>query len=311
MIVRRALSSGGAIAVAVVLLALTACTHVEKEDTGATLDVMPRGAAMVRFAVIGDYGLAGPAAAAVADLVKSWKPDFIITTGDNNYPAGAAETIDQNIGQYYGDYIAPYKGVFGAGAATNRFFPSLGNHDLHTADGAPYFAYFTLPGNGRYYDFNAGPIHFFALDSDFYEPDGTSSTSRQGRWVQKRLGDSHACWHIVYFHHPPYASSGKETLRMRWPFTRWGVDVVLAGHQHTYERLSNEGVTYIVVGLSGAEIDPLEAPSPFSQTRFNADHGALFGIAEGGRLTFEFRTSAGVLIDTDQLKKSCDRTTSP
>src|SRR5262245_17274080 len=58
-----------------------------------------------RFAVIGDYGSAGPVEADVAALVKSWNPDFIVTVGDNNYTSGSAATIDANIGQYYHDYI--------------------------------------------------------------------------------------------------------------------------------------------------------------------------------------------------------------
>ncbi len=83
----------------------------------------------VRFAVIGDFGQAGQPEQDVANLVKSWDPDLIITVGDNNYPVGAATTIDQNIGQYYHDFIYPYMGAYGAGATANRFFPSLGNHD--------------------------------------------------------------------------------------------------------------------------------------------------------------------------------------
>ena len=62
----------------------------------------------LRFAVIGDFGLAGQPEAEVAALVKSWEPEFIITTGDNNYPDGAVETIDENIGQYYHAFIYPY-----------------------------------------------------------------------------------------------------------------------------------------------------------------------------------------------------------
>ena len=70
-------------------------------------------AASVRLAVIGDYGSGNSAAADVAGLVKSWSPDFVVTTGDNNYPDGAAETIDRNIGQFYSDFIFPYRGAYG------------------------------------------------------------------------------------------------------------------------------------------------------------------------------------------------------
>src|SRR6185369_14391450 len=57
--------------------------------------------ATVRFAVVGDYGEDNSDEAAVAKLIASWNPDFVITTGDNNYPSGAASTIDTNIGKYF------------------------------------------------------------------------------------------------------------------------------------------------------------------------------------------------------------------
>jgi len=93
---------------------------------------------LTRFAVIGDYGLSKNPERDVANLVKSWDPDFIITVGDNNYPDGAFETIDENIGQYYQEYIYPYTGEFGDGSEVNRFFPTLGNHDWTTDGGQPY-----------------------------------------------------------------------------------------------------------------------------------------------------------------------------
>src|ERR671938_1746499 len=120
--------------------------------------------AAITFAVIGDYGSNDSNEAAVARLVKSWNPNFIVTVGDNNYPDGEAPTIDANIGKYYHDYIYPYSGAYGAGSATNRFWPSVGNRDWENLTGArlsPYLNYFVLPGNERYYDFVQGPVHFF------------------------------------------------------------------------------------------------------------------------------------------------------
>ena len=83
----------------------------------------------VRFAVIGDYGWDGPDLADVADLIKSCNPDFITSLGDNNYDLGKAETIDDNIGKYFHEYIGNYSGGYGVGAISNKFFPSPGNHD--------------------------------------------------------------------------------------------------------------------------------------------------------------------------------------
>src|SRR5690606_27200354 len=73
----------------------------------------------VAFAVLGDYGSAGAAAAAVAELVHGWNPDIVITLGDNNYPNGRRATIDANVGQYYHRYISPYVGKYGPGASEN------------------------------------------------------------------------------------------------------------------------------------------------------------------------------------------------
>src|SRR5438445_4102160 len=101
----------------------------------------PAVAGTVHFAVIGDYGLAGPNERAVATLVKSWKPDFIVTVGGNNYPAGSEGTIDQNVGQYYGDYICPYASynpTYPPGATTNMFSPVLGDQDWEALSATAY-----------------------------------------------------------------------------------------------------------------------------------------------------------------------------
>jgi tartrate-resistant acid phosphatase type 5 len=207
----------------------------------------------IRFAVIGDYGNGSQNEANVAALIKSWNPDFIITTGDNNYPDGDDSTIDENIGQFFNEFIAPYKGSYGAGAQENRFFPSLGNHDWYANNAQPYLDYFTLLGNERYYDFTWGPVRFFAVDSDSNEPDGAHSSSVQAAWLQTRLVASNSPWNIVYFHHSPFSSSFHgPSKRMQWPFAQWGADVVISGHDHTYERISRDGIWYLVNGLGGA-----------------------------------------------------------
>src|SRR5262245_8735283 len=204
----------------------------------------------LRFAVIGDYGSGTSSERDVANLVSSWTPDLIITVGDNNYPDGAASTIDANIGQFYHSFIYPYTGSYGAGANVNRFFPSLGNHDWIASGAAPYLDYFSLPNNERYYDFVRGTVHFFAIDSDTHEPSGTSSTSTQGNWLRTRLASSTAKWKIVYFHHAAYSSGehGSSTW-MQWPFQQWGATAVLSGHDHAYERVLINGFPYFVNGL--------------------------------------------------------------
>ena len=257
------------------------------------------------FAVIGDFGLGGQAEADVASLVHSWKPDFIITVGDDNYPSGAADTIDAHIGQYYHDYISPYTGSYGAGADLNRFFPTLGNHDWYTTGAKPYLDYFNLPGNERYYDFIWGPVHFFALDSDENEPDGVNEASVQAKWLQQALSASTSRWNVVYFHHAPYSSgvTHGSTTWMRWPFAAWGANVVLSGHEHTYERLSVDGIPYFVNGLGGGAIYPFGNSLPESQKRYDANYGAMLVDASQAEMSFKFYNRTGTLIDSYQLTK--------
>ena len=261
-------------------------------------------ASNIRFAVIGDYGHSGQAESDVANQVKSRQPDFIVTTGDNNYYHGSWLTINQNIGQYYHDFIGSYHGFYGSGSTENRFFPALGNHDWMRifcfqdhCQGA-YLAYFSLPGNERYYDFVQGPVHFFVLDSNLKEPDGTTPDSVQGQWLKKQLQASTSAWNVVIAHHPPYSSGTHGSSEyMRWPFKEWGADVVTSGHDHTYERLFVNGLPYLVNGAGGETLYDFQKPLPESLVRYNDDYGALFVEANVETMTFKFITRTGEVVD--------------
>jgi hypothetical protein len=258
----------------------------------------------IRFAVIGDYGLAGQPAEAVATLVHNWQPDFIITTGDNNYPSGQAETIDENIGQYYAGYIYPYTGNYGPGAeGENRFFPSLGNHDWDAPGIQPYLDYFVLPGNERYYNFTWGPVHFFAVNSDSREPDGVSQSSVQAAWLEQGLAASELPWKIVYGHLSPYSSATHGGIAwMNWPFAEWGAAALIAGHDHVYERIVLEGeFPYLINGLGGGPRYAFAALVPGSVVRYRDNHGAMLVTADWQQITFQFFTIEEELVDTYTL----------
>jgi tartrate-resistant acid phosphatase type 5 len=284
---------------------------VSIENDGNQIDsVINPAQSSIRFAVIGDFGQAGPDEADVANLVKSWEPDFIVTTGDNNYPNGSSATIDKNIGQYYHAFMGTYTGNFGSGAIQNRFFPTLGNHDWRSLKcranscTGPYLDYFSLPGNERYYDFVWGPIHFFMLDSDGKEPDGTGSDSQQARWLQAQLRTSESPWNLVFLHHSPFSSSvghGSDP-KLQWPYQEWGANAVISGHDHNYERLFVSGLTYFVNGLGGKSIYNFGTPLPGSQVRFNQDFGAMLIQADLNKIVFRFITRNGEIIDSYSLE---------
>jgi hypothetical protein len=259
----------------------------------------------LRFAVIGDFGDAGQAEAEVAALVGGWDVDLVITTGDNNYPDGQASTIDLNIGQYYSDYIYPYKGGYGSGGTENRFFPTLGNHDWRDETLQPYYDYFTLPGNERYYDFESGPVHFFILDSDEHEPDGISQDSIQADWFEQTIAASRAPWNLVFLHRPPFGSSSNygSNEEIQWPFSEWGADAVFSGHAHLYERLVFEGIPYFVNGLGGRwktvlAIHRFGDVSEHSLVRYNRDYGAQLVTVDQTCINFTFYSRSGDLVDS-------------
>lgn len=274
-------------------------------------------AAGFRFAVIGDYGSNTAGEGQVAALIDGWNPDFVITTGDNNYPSGAADTIDKNIGKYYSQYIGNYQGQYGNGSPTNRVWPSLGNHDWQGIQcnqgncSGPYMNYFTLPGNERYYEVDMGLMHLFVLNSNTTEPAGRTVGSAQANWLQSRLAASDACFDVVVFHHPPYSTgSHGSDVKMRWPFAAWGAEVVMNGHEHSYERIDAAGMPYFVNGLGGKSKYPFGnvnslPPGVTSKARYNAKFGAMLVTVSQTGLTSQFINTSGTVIDTYTLSKTC------
>lgn len=264
--------------------------------------------ARIRFGVIGDYGQAGEPLRDVAHQIKSWNPDFIVTTGDNNYQLGGADTIDPNIGQYFSDYIYPYYGAYPRAASeteVNRFFPVLGNHDYDSPTGAkPYLDYFTLSNNERFYDFVRGPVHFFVLDSNNQNGLGINSTSRQANWIRSRIAISTAPFKIALMHHSPYSSGAHGSYPvMQWPYRELGLDAVLSGHDHTYERLSIGGLPFFVNGLGGESKYSFGATVPGSQFRYHGEYGAMLVEADEYEMMFKFINRFGTLIDSHRVTR--------
>ncbi len=252
----------------------------------------------IAFAVIGDFGLAGKPEKAVADMVKSWNPDFIITTGDNNYYEGKYSKIKKNITQYYGDYVYNYDAPpkyqcngIAFNEKINRFFPSPGNHDANNKNGlAPYLNYFTLPGKENYYKFIWGPITFYSLDSE------TGDLEKQKSWLFNELKNSKTPFNIVYFHHAPWTTGGHSNAeKMQWDFYHHNVDIVFSGHDHIYahiEKYDEKGMYYIISGLGGGRIyecNQDKLPSDmFNVLCYNENYGAVKATATNHKLEIKF-----------------------
>lgn len=274
----------------------------------------------ITFAVIGDYGENTKEEGQVADMVKTWNVDFIITTGDNNYTWGSRRTIKNNIGKYYGDFIynpdAPAdlqcKGK-AAQEKVNRFFPSPGNHDNYSKGLKPYLEYFNLPGDKMNYNFNWGPVAFFSLNTG---RSGHISCcgAPEAKWLQSELAKSTAPFRFVYFHHPPYSPGEHGSdASMQWPFGNWGIDAVLCGHEHFYARITDktaEKPIYFICGSSGNShlYGCNEHPLDSERFKVSCDHvhyGAMKVKATAHLVVFEYyiATEPDRPIDTYIIRK--------
>lgn len=250
-----------------------------------------------KFAVVGDQRGATVATQQVSVLIDSFNPEFIVTSGDN-YDLNQG-TLDSQVGQFFHNYIYPYTGAYGSGDTVNRFFPALGNHDLYLTGFTEYLNYFTLPGNERYYDFVKGNVHFFILNSNPEEVDGSDSSSVQAQWIKAGLLASVSQWKLVFIHHSPYSSSSHgNNVWMNWPYQAWGATAVIAGHDHVYERIMKNNFPYFVNGAGGAGLYPFNNPVPGSTVRYNLKNGAQLIDASTDSISFKFYSVDSELIDT-------------
>lgn len=256
------------------------------------------GRPVTNVAIIGDYGTASVNTSAVATMVKSFDPEAILTLGDNSYPEFRLDNVQANIADHYCDYIynpgAPENLRCDGNAAAerqNRFFPTTGNHDYGgRGDLDDYLAYFDLPGNERYYSVRVGTAEFFFVDSH-----APLTYPEQQAWLAEATAASGAIFKIAVLHHSPYSVGNHgDNPRVQWDFAAYGIQVVLTGHDHDYQRFEVDDVTYIVNGVGGAPIrndcghQSSRAGSPiFCQ---GAEYGALLASASDEEFRLEFRT---------------------
>ena len=273
---------------------------------GGARVTVPTSGAMTSLAVIGDFGTADAAETAVASLVAGWSPAAVLSVGDDYYASAGGSGLDRYDRTVGGSYCAFLRGAYpgrecptGGTADMNRFWSAAGNHEYTDGGIANYTGYFPPPGDQPYYSVTIGSVEVFVLDSDAALRTPSLMAAEQA-WLRTAATASTAAWQVVLFHHPPYSSGlthGSSTA-MRWPFATWGIDLVVSGHEHDYERVAVEGITYVVDGLGGAGIYRFGRPIAGSQVRYNADHGALRLDATAIELGGTFMSVDGVIQDT-------------
>lgn len=212
-------------------------------DEPATTSAYPKSIdpPAARLAVAGDVGTGGHAehatAASMDNLEASGEFDALLLLGDNVYPDGSPELANSNV-------LDPFAAVLDG---PTELVAALGNHDVLTGDGQPLIQALGLPG--RWYERRYGPVRVLVVDSTRAgDPD-------QLAWLRGRLDErTDAPWTVVMQHHPPFSAgyhgSDAESLRYLVPlYEEAGVDLVLTGHDHDYQRSKPQnGVTYVVSG---------------------------------------------------------------
>ncbi|HLL52281.1 MAG TPA: metallophosphoesterase [Myxococcaceae bacterium] len=277
-----------------------------------------RGTRKVRFAAMGDFGMGNEAQAQVLASIVQNKPELLLGLGDIAYDAGSEQELQDHL-------FTPMAPLM----AEVPLFAALGNHEYGTDQGQPTLDGLHQPSNNpqrteRYYSFDWGHVHFVALDSTCAV--GAATRDRCDRdamlaWAKADLEQSRAPWKIVFFHHPLWSSgSHGSTLKMRAKyapiFEATGVDLVLTGHDHDYERTkpmrgdgeasgTERGITYLVIGSGGARHRTFSGTKPnWSVYRDDLNHGYLDVTVAGGTLEARMVTPAGAVLDSFSLRKT-------
>jgi len=208
----------------------------------------------VRGLILGDPGYAtGGAQARVRDAAQQWlqqhaRPgradlDLLLITGDLAYQSGSNPQFQENFFQPYAAWLRNVPA-----------WPTYGNHDARRW---AFYTIFSLPtraesggvasGSEHYYSLDVGPVHVVVLDS---EDTDLRKSGRMYRWLEQDLQATQQPWLIAMFHHPPYTKGSHDSDRWRDSWGRMvdmrqtflplleqqGVDLVLSGHSHLYER---------------------------------------------------------------------------
>lgn len=250
----------------------------------------PQGAILVGAGDIANC--AGDQDEQTATLVDAI-PGTVFTAGDNAYESGTLQQFQDCYDQSWGRF----KG---------RTRPAPGNHDYETDDASGYYAYFGAaagpPGKG-YYSYDLGGWHIVALNSSIK----TDAASEQAAWLRADLAAHPAACTLAYWHYPLFSSGhhgDNAKVRPLWDILyRYGADVVINGHDHSYERFDPQrpdghadwtgGIREFVVGTGGAELLPMHRPKPNSLVRNSTTAGVLKLTLRPGTYSWEFIPVAG------------------
>jgi hypothetical protein len=247
--------------------------------------------------------------------------DAVLPLGDEQYECGQLSAFNQVYDASWG----PFKGISNPVVGDNEY---AGN-GCSTPGAEGYFTYFgdraspQQPGctvNCRgYYSYNLGSWHLIALNSECTQPGvgGCSATSPQVQWLKNDLANDSSTCDLAYFHRPYFRDTGGTVAKVRQLFKALynaGVDVLLVGHQHLYERFApqdpngnavNNGVREFIVGTGGKSQSALAStPPPNAEARQRGTYGVLKLTLHATSYDFQFVPEAGKTY-TDSGSRAC------
>lgn len=256
----------------------------------------------------GDIAVCGSnkdeATANLLDQIVASNPGaMVFTTGDNVYPSGT-----------YNQFLDCYEPSWGRHKAWTR--PSPGNHDYRTDNAAGYFAYFGAnagPANRGYYSYDLGSWHIVSLNSNIH----AGPAPAQLQWLRDDLAANQSECTLAYWHHPPFSSGPHSndpySQTLFEALYQAGADVVVNGHDHSYERFAPQnpsggadplGIPVFVVGTGGAGLRPFDDIKPNSVARNDTAHGVLKFTLKADSYSWEFVPIAGETF-SDSGSASC------
>jgi hypothetical protein len=250
---------------------------------------LPLKEGSVKFAVIGDTGSGTDQQRQVGDTMVRYRTafpfDFVLMMGDNLYGGESAK-----------DFQIKFSDVYKPLLDNNvKFYATLGNHDLPIQ-----VNYQNFNMNGKeYYRFKKGNIAFYSLNSNYMD-------KKQVQWLESELAKDTSDWKIAFFHHPPYSSaskhgSDKQLREVLEPiFVEFGMNVVLTGHDHVYERIKpQKGIYYFVSGAGGKlRSGDVNDRSPLTEKSFDRDMHFMLWEAVGNELYFQVISRTGETVDS-------------
>lgn len=250
---------------------------------------LPLKEGSTRFMAVGDTGTGGKEqnelAGVMARYWQSFPFEFALMMGDNMYG-----------GEKAADYKAKFEDVYKPLLDNKvKFYASLGNHD---ESNQRFYEHFNMNGE-EYYNFKKGNVSFYALNSNYMD-------KKQLAWLEEKLKGDASDWKVAFFHHPPYSSGGahgsSSSLRevVEPIFLKYGVNVVLAGHEHFYERVKpQKGVYYFISGAGGKlRSGDVKDNSPLTEKAFDTDLSFMLFEVAGDEMHFQVVSRAGETVDS-------------